>query len=338
MHADAKTFQRKVKQTIAIREAFEVRSRSTKDDIPNHTVSLFARNADIDGANTSVMATLLLPDGSNQQVSLEASADRRWQLLIEGVGQSGLYIVSFEISGRYKDGTAFKVNTNPLEIEHEVLGSEIIRPVPVVPVSPPPEAENTPAKPQPESEVTPEPAEPVVEAAVEPTQEEGINWGQILLYAGIGLGNLLVLALGYFAYKAVASSPSESAILEGPDDIEVDEDEDEDEDDIEEDDEVSEGALDDLDEEPAVAAAAVTPAVEDAAEAESDEMDTEAIDDLEDELLDVGEVDVEDIDIDIDDVAVEDEEELEAEPMDDLDDILDLPDDAIDIDPASDDK
>ena len=339
VHADAKTFQRQLKQTIAVREAFDVRSRSSQDDIPVHTVSIFARNADIDSSNTLVVAKLLLPDGSQQEISLPVSADRRWQLEIPGVAQSGYYTISFEINGNYTNGESFSATTKPYEIEHQVLGSAMVR-TPAQPVVDEAEEAEQPEEEKPEPEAAEPAAEPEPpEEEATPAEEGGIDWGQMALYAGIGLGNILVLVLGFLAYKAVSSSPDKSQL--------IDEDEDEDDLDDDEDDDIDNEDDDDdedlEDDEPVAVAAIPVPEPEPEPEPEP----VEDIDAAEDENVDAAEVDIDiedidieeaDADIDIEEVDIDEEGGLETESLDDLDDILDLPDDAIDIDPGSEEK
>ncbi|KKK57064.1 hypothetical protein LCGC14_3058240, partial [marine sediment metagenome] len=122
VHANGKTFQRQHKQTIAVREAFDVRSRSSKDNPPSHQVTLFARNPAIDGANTAVKAMIILPDGSQRSVEVESIADRRWQLDLEGTPQAGYYSVSFALTGQLTNGEAFSAQSPAIEIEHVVEG------------------------------------------------------------------------------------------------------------------------------------------------------------------------------------------------------------------------
>ncbi len=329
VRANGKTFQRQKKQTMAVREAFDIRNRSTKSNPPSHKVSLFARNHNIDGDRSTATASITLPDGSQQNIEAIAVGDRRWQINLDGINAAGYYAVNFVVNGQLNNGDSFTAQTHTFQIEHPVQGQLI---APLVEAEPQPEPEPVAEPEQPEEEPAPEPVpEPTPETEI--YVEEGTDWAQIGLYGAIGVGNLLVVVLGFFAYKMVKGSNTESDILDSDDEVEVDDDEE-----IEE-------------EEPEVAAAVPDPVPEPAPEPEpaaeeSDDFDIEIEDDPEDvedldtELLDVGEVDVEDVDVDLEDTVIEEEplsSEDDIDEVEDLDDILDLPDDAIDIDPGSED-
>ncbi|MCP3907875.1 MAG: hypothetical protein GY712_07645 [Oceanicoccus sp.] len=138
--------------------------------------------------------------------------------------------------------------------------------------------------------------------------EQGTDWAQMGLYGAIVVGNLLVVLLGFFAYKMIKGSNTQSEILEGDDDVEVDQDE-----------EI--GDKEDTKPE-------VTVATESGSESGVKESDNF------------------DIEIEDDDTEVEVEVEAEKENLDsqlpgeeeDVKEVdVDLPADAIDIDPGSED-
>ncbi len=297
VQASGKTFQRQKKQTMAVREAFDIRYRSTKSNPPSHKVSLFARNHHIDGDNTTAIASVTLPDGSQENIEAIAVGDRRWQLNLEGINTAGYYAVNFIVSGQLSNGDSVTAQTHTLQIEHPVAGQTI------APVTQPESKPEPVAEPEPIEEPVPEPT-PEPEASV----EEGTDWAQMGLYGAIVVGNLLVVLLGFFAYKMIKGSNTQSEILEGDDDVEVDQDE-----------EI--GDKEDTKPE-------VTVATESGSESGVKESDNF------------------DIEIEDDDTEVEVEVEAEKENLDsqlpgeeeDVKEVdVDLPADAIDIDPGSED-
>ncbi|MEE8059265.1 MAG: vWA domain-containing protein [Pseudomonadales bacterium] len=311
VYVDGKTFLRQQTQTVELRQDFSVKTRSTDDMPPNHRLTLIAQNPDINPATAVITAQVQQPDGSAGKVfKLAPMDDRKWVVDIEGSIQSGLYRVEFEASGNYRNGTPFSFRTE-VEIEHHVSGSEFMMTAGFE-LEPAPEPLIEPAP-------KPKPAQVDLKQEPEPDTAKGdIDWEKIGLYAGLGIGNILVLTLGFFAYKMVTSGANKSEILES-------EDEDEEPSDIESE---LESDLEDLEDEPLHGAP------------EQEEPRSEEIEELDTELLDVGEVDVDVADLDIDDTfqELEPEKESSAEVDDNsLGDILDLPDDAIDIDPDTDD-
>lgn len=352
VRVDGKSFVREKRQRLEVRENFTV-SVSSSDDIPaNHTIYFSAKNSKVNLDDTKVVAKIKEPDGKAILRSGQLDSDAgRWQVDIEGSEQSGMYSVVLEVNGVYSDGVIFQYVSPPVEIRHEVPGSAFIEPTPEPEPEPEPVPEPTP-EPEPEPEPAPAPT-PDPEPAPEPEAEED----NLLLYAAIGGGNLVLLLLGFLAYRMIKGG-ADSDILEQADDFDDDEDEE-----LEEriDPPLSETTINETvddtdmnldvseDKEPAEEP---EPSLED--------MEAELEADPEPEPEPEAEEAVEDLDLDIDEQALDeipddalsiDEEPLEAveepaeEPaaqtdldsVDDDDDLLDLPDDAIDIDPSADD-
>ncbi len=85
--ADGKTFQRSQKQTIAVRENFDVRVSATDAIPPAHRVTLVAQNPKVDAAIAKVTAHIKAADGKTSEQVVASSADREWQLLLESGAQ-----------------------------------------------------------------------------------------------------------------------------------------------------------------------------------------------------------------------------------------------------------
>ena len=309
--ADGKTFQRRQKQTIEVRRNFIV-SSSDSDDVPaQHTVSISTKNPEIDIDSVKITATIRSTAGDSEVRPLALVSEHRWQMQFAGAEQSTHYQVELDISGKYTDGRPLQ-SRETVDIEHVVPGTS-----PQAAPEPAPEPKAAPEpEPEPKAEPEPEPKPAVPEPApqVPAETEQGVDWGQIGLYAGLVMINVLVLALGYFVYRSVTGGVG-SGVLEEED----------------------ESAAEAGGKPPAELVAAPEPEpVAESAEApgeEEPEAEEEEIDFPDADDLGVGE-EVEEHDLA--DGYEEDSAEEEAGDEDTPDtgeDILDLPDDAIDIDP-----
>ncbi|MGK0442257.1 MAG: hypothetical protein ACJA0N_002065 [Pseudohongiellaceae bacterium] len=330
--ADGKSFKREQKQTVAVRETFDIKATSTQETPPSHTVTLFAQNPAIDTKGSSVLARVKRPDGSSALKAVDVIEQRTWQLSLQSVKQTGVYEVSFEATGQYHGGGRFDFTSESVQINHVLPGSDPIiqEPEPVI-------------EPEP---VVEEVAEPEVEAVVEPETKleepeekatDGLTMADIVLYIGIAIGNILTIGLGYMAYKMVAGAGG-SDILEGDDDIEIDDDIDVDE---TEETETPEAAVPIA--EPKASPEPAQPPEPETATEPAAEVDTEL--DL-GEPADMDEAEAppslepestpkpveEEVEIDVD-LETEVGFDIDDSDIEDVDDILDLPDDAVDIEP-----
>ncbi|MFA7553631.1 MAG: vWA domain-containing protein [Spongiibacteraceae bacterium] len=326
--AIGKTFSRQHKQTIAVREPFDIRVSSSHDNPLIHTVNLFARNPEIDFNSTEVSANVTLVDGSVKSMPVVETAERRWKLIIDSGLQPAAYSVNFELKGQLFDGQSFNKRTPSVQITPVDTGAE-----PVV-AAPEPE-------PQVEEALTvAEDAQPVMLPEPKPTMEEAtdkrIDWAKIATYVGVGLANLLVIGLGYWVYKVVTGTATRSEVLESSDDVEI------------------EDGLMDTDEGPVAPVLVADVEVGDDSDAAPESATGPKLDTLDDFDLGGGEeLDLdeslefsESIDVDKSDMAEVDELDLDMGDdeaaatsmvdIDDIDDFLDLPEDAIDIDPSKD--
>lgn len=202
--ADGKTFQRSQKQVVTVRDNFDVRVTATDTLPPGHRVALFAQNPNIDIAASAVQARITLADGKVEQRPVPPGGDREWPLLLEATKYSGRIEVAFEVVGKYKSGEVLNYRSATVAID-ERGGSSV-----VVPAAKP---EKPAAQPEPVAE-EPAPAEEKAEEAL--VAEEG-GWKKWALYGGLVLGNLLILALGFIAYRMIMGG-GKSKVLEEADD------------------------------------------------------------------------------------------------------------------------
>lgn len=189
IEADGKTFQRSQRQTVVVREAFEVRSQPA-ELAPMRLLTLAARDPAIDGLASDVSALIVAPDGTEQRRQLISGDGRTWPVEIEPPA-SGAVQITFDVAGRYRQGGAFSYRSGTVTLN--AAGGTVVAaappPQPVVPV-----------------EVAPAPTapEPDVDEAAPPEVAQAAPAGQRwLLYAGVALGNLLLIGLGYFAWRRI---------------------------------------------------------------------------------------------------------------------------------------
>ena len=318
VEATGKTFKRRYSQTVNVHESFEIEALSSSAAIPKHQLKIIAKNPSIKITDTSVSVVVTSPKGSMASADGQIYDDRSWMIELDTIKESGLYQVVVNVKGEYSNGVKFEYIAPARTITHVVQGEELESVEPAAKLESKPES-----KPEPVA-VSPEP-----EQDVEPpvSEEDDVATTETAFYAAIGLGNLLIVGLGYIAYRAV-KGPVKG---ESQDDDDPEDDEDFDEDD-------DHGTAKKL------AAAAVTAK---AASQDSDDVpgdiedardEETASDGLEEEtdaaLDEFDEIDLDELDLDLDEKSAQDE----SDEVIDIDDILDLPDDAIDIDSLIDDE
>lgn len=209
--ADGKTFQRSQRQTVAVRLPFETRVDANEAIPAGHTVALLARNPAIDAAASAVTARIRGGDGKNREEKLSPVAEREWRLTLEP--QENRLEVTFEVAGQYQGGDKFTYRSETLAIDRD--GTQV-----VAPASPPAAvpAQPEPIAAQPRS-IEPAPAAVAPAAAGNAGNNEG-SGNKWLLYTGLGLGNLLILGLGVFAFRLIMGG-SRSEVLEAADEEEA---------------------------------------------------------------------------------------------------------------------
>ncbi|HSB95494.1 MAG TPA: VWA domain-containing protein [Spongiibacteraceae bacterium] len=213
---DGKTFQRSQRQTVTVRDNFGVRVAATE---AGHGVTLVAQNPKIDVAASSVKAQIKTADGKTSEQPVSVSGDREWLLKLAAGAQSGRVEVSFEATGKYREGEPFTYHSPTVTVDEK--GNQEVAVAPKVEATP--ASEQQPAS-EPKKEAEPAAAEPAKEPAAEPEKAEApaeskMDWKKWLLYGGLVLGNILILGLGYFAYRMIMGG-GKSKVLEESDDEE----------------------------------------------------------------------------------------------------------------------
>lgn len=200
--ADGKTFQRSRRQTVVVREPFGIKVTSTETTPPDHLVRLTAQRPDIDPAATVVTATIKQPDSGDRSVAVPAAGERDWQL--EQAGAAGRVEVQFEARGRYRNGDEFTYRSPLLTLDAQ--GGSALAPA----------AQPEPA-PAPAAEAEPEsaPAQPAAEPAPKSDPVAKPAWRKWLLYGGLAVGNLVILGLGYVAFRMIMGGGKSRVLEEG---------------------------------------------------------------------------------------------------------------------------
>jgi hypothetical protein len=203
---DGKTFERSQRQELTVRDSFELQLQAGSEP-GSQRVVLFARNPAVDGSASSVTATIVGPDG--EQTQPVASGDgREWGVELRPAAQ-GSYRVSFAVEGRYAGGQAFTYRSAVVTVDAGGQSS-------VTGDAPPPQLVAETPEASSEAPVESEPAnDEAVEEKTEKKEEAG--WKRWVLYGGLVAGNLLLIGLGYLAFRMIMGG-GKSEVLEAADD------------------------------------------------------------------------------------------------------------------------
>ena len=187
VNVDGKSFKRKYHHQLIVRQPFSASVQSEIDSgRESFTVQVRAHSQTVDAQRTVVTAQVSYPDGKIVESKLTRTANDDWELELQPELQ-GSYKVELDISGVDKQGQRFAITADPVNFQYPSSDNPFAT------------AEEDPAaEPEPEKEASkpdPEAAEPVEEVVEE---EES---SQMLLYVGLGVGNLLIIILAYFAYR-----------------------------------------------------------------------------------------------------------------------------------------
>jgi uncharacterized protein (TIGR03503 family) len=215
--AVGKTFKRQYKQTLAVRERYDIRIATVAGTQPSFKLTLFARNSAIDSNSADVTAQIIYPDGSSRSVNTTPNGNRRWLTTLSELDQSGVYKVYFTINGRLTSGETFAEESHVELFEHRIEGMEFITPEP----EPEPEKTIEPVlEVPPEENVKPRPATEAQISSESVDSSQGYK--KIAFYSAIAIANVLILGLVFFAYKMVKGASQQSSVLDEDDALKED--------------------------------------------------------------------------------------------------------------------
>ncbi len=196
---DGKTFKREFIHHLSITDsAFKLEKRlDTTLDKKNYLYTLTADLEAVDVDATKVTAVIKNSKDNNVEQQLNTIGKDHWEFSFAPV-QVARYEVLLQVEGKQIDGSplteTIKADQFYFPDEATVLAAE-----------------------QPASEAavaSSAASEPVVTAEPEPEEEAEEEPDNLLLYISIGIGNLLVLVLGYVAYRLIAGKGDKDELAE----------------------------------------------------------------------------------------------------------------------------
>lgn len=210
---DGRTFSREVAQQITLRQAFgaDVREQFEEGAV-RYALIVNAYQQGINYSKTQVIASIVTPTGQKLVRNLPISELDTWQTLVTPDSE-GLYTARVQVKGMTVNGEFFDYELDAMEFSYSAeagmveAAPEFEEPAPEPTPTPTPSAS---PEPTPSVEPTQEPAEPEAEEP-EPAAEGLPSW---VLYAALGLGNLVLFALGYFIFKKIMSGPKDDILDE----------------------------------------------------------------------------------------------------------------------------
>ncbi|BFM10933.1 hypothetical protein R50072_10860 [Simiduia litorea] len=211
---DGKSFSREISHRFAVRAPFAVELLSPSSG--ERLVRVRANGQSLDRSKTVVVAKVKEPSGRSSIQPLQLTQSDSWELLL-APDQDGTYVIDLRVSAVDTNNQSFDHNPESLRFSYPdgadpFVASEAAAVTPqVIAPEPAPDSADLVA-------VVPEDvSEEVPEAAVDDTPKaESTNW---LLYGALGFGNLLILALAYFAYRTLMGGKKVA-----PEDLEIEED------------------------------------------------------------------------------------------------------------------
>ncbi len=205
---DGKTFQRQLKHQMTLRRPFSAELRQAfVDGSVRYLLTVNAFHSELDYNSVSIVASIAGPNNSNFTRSLSFTEADNWQAEFMP-DLEGDYVAKLRVKARSKNGAQLDNELQALKFSYSADSG--------LSQSEKPFAEASVENEEPVEEL--ETAEPVeAQESVEPAQEDAAQtegppaW---MLYAALGVGNLLLLGLGYFAFRKIMGGPKKDILDE----------------------------------------------------------------------------------------------------------------------------
>lgn len=208
---DGKTFKREFVHHLNVTDSFFKLEKRQEEAAGGKTYAytLTANTEMVDMDHTSVTAVIQNSKDNNLERQLNIIGKSHWEFSFSPV-QAARYDIALKVEGKQLDGSPLSetIKADQFYFPDEATVLAAAQPASEAAAS---SAASEPAaagpvdeKPASTEPVSPEPA------AAEPEKEPHNLW----LYAGIGIGNLLVLILGYFAYRLIAGRGDKDELAE----------------------------------------------------------------------------------------------------------------------------
>jgi uncharacterized protein (TIGR03503 family) len=186
---DGKTFKREYKHSVSVRDSLMVLEKSssvTEDGKLTYVYKISTDDKIVDIKKAQVSVSIKNSKNSNLDKPLSLIDEKRWEFSFSPV-QEGDYTIDIHAVGEQLDGSKLD------EILHADSFTYAIK-----------KAEQSSSSALAVAKEEPKSAE-------EKAPEESSN---LLLYISIGLGNLLIIALGFFAYKMIMGGKAKDELAE----------------------------------------------------------------------------------------------------------------------------
>ncbi|WP_370978781.1 VWA domain-containing protein [Agaribacterium sp. ZY112] len=206
---DGKTFQRSLKHQLTLRQPFSAELRQQyREGATRYLLTVNAFHPQLDYGSVTIVASIKGPEGAQYTRSLSLTDMDNWQAEFMP-DKEGHYSVELKVRAKSKQATALSYTLPLLEFDYSVEGGLAEEKKPFV--EPSPEVESPEVEsPEPEAQVEEQPSKALEESA-EPEEPALAPW---MLYAAVGLGNVLLLALGYIAFKKIMGGPKSDILDE----------------------------------------------------------------------------------------------------------------------------
>lgn len=200
---DGKTFVRQFSHQFTVRQPFGAEVKQLFNEGRMEYVlfaNSFSQNVDI--PNTQVVATVFSPNGRKKITPLIATDLDTWKatLMPEVEGE---YSARIKVKGKTKDGVPLELTLEDIHFNYSLEGGFVKDKEPFFEPTPSPEPTPEPPSPTPEQPAGEQP--PEAQAA----EEHASPVPAWALYAILGVGNILLFGLGFFAFKKIMGSNKE---------------------------------------------------------------------------------------------------------------------------------
>ncbi|WP_049632130.1 VWA domain-containing protein [Cellvibrio sp. pealriver] len=191
---DGKTFKREYIHHLNITDSAFVleKNQEEKDGKKTWVYRLGADLEIVDVANTKVTAIITDSKGNNLERQLNTIGNSRWEFSFAPL-QPARYDITLKVEGLQIDGSPL---TETIKADQFYY---------------PDEATAMGIQAQSSAAASSAASEPAIEEEAAPEEDTSSN---LWIYAALGVGNLLVLVLGYFAYRLIAGKGSKDELAE----------------------------------------------------------------------------------------------------------------------------
>ena len=212
IQVDGKSFIREFSHQFTVRQPFgaEIKQQFNEGRL-EYVLSATSYGGDVDFSETQVVATVINPERRKKIRPLSATGLDSWQTtIIPDI--EGQYRADIKVKGLNKDGSSINVTLEPIIFNYSIDEGFVEKEEPFFEATPEPTPEPTKV-PEPEATQAPVTEEETAETTEEaPVVEDKVPaW---ILYIVLAVGNLLLIGLGYFAYRKIMGGGSEEILEE----------------------------------------------------------------------------------------------------------------------------